>query len=143
VKAHETACNILLVEDNPMDVELTQRALAQHKLIRSLQIARDGAEALAYLTHWEAGEPVPTMILLDLKLPKVNGLEVLRHIKTHPKFRLIPIIVLTSSSEDQDIQTAYQLGANSYVVKPVRFDQFTQIAAEIEQYWCVLNTPPR
>ncbi len=143
MKAHETACNILLVEDNPMDVDLTQRAFARRKLINTLQVARDGEEVLAHLTHWEAGEPVPVMILLDLKLPKISGLEVLRRIKTHPQFRLIPIIVLTTSSEEQDIQTAYQLGANSYVVKPVDFDQFTEVTRQIERYWCVLNTPPR
>lgn len=143
MKAGGTACSILLVEDNPIDIDLTQRAFARRKLIRSIQVARDGAEALAHLARWEAGAPVPMMILLDLKLPKVNGLEVLHRLKTHPKFRSIPIIVLTTSCEEQDIQTAYQLGANSYVVKPVSFDQFTQIAGEIERYWCVLNTPPR
>ena len=134
---------ILLVEDNPMDVDLTRRAFARHKLSNPIQVARDGEEALAYLARWEAGEPTPTVILLDLKLPKVDGLEVLRRIKSHPNFRAIPIVVLTTSAEDHDIQTAYQLGVNSYIVKPVDFDKFIQVAAQIELYWCALNTPPR
>jgi CheY-like chemotaxis protein len=134
---------ILLVEDNPMDVDLTRRAFARHKLSNPIQVARDGQEALAYLARWEAGEPRPIVILLDLKLPKVDGLEVLRRIKSHPRFCAIPIVVLTTSTEDHDIQTAYQLGVNSYIVKPVDFDKFIQVAAHIELYWCALNTPPR
>lgn len=134
---------ILLVEDNPMDVDLTRRAFARRHLTNPLQIARDGEEALDYLARWEAGDPTPVVILLDLKLPKYSGLEVLERLKTHPKFRTIPVVVLTSSDEDRDIQTAYRLGANSYIVKPVSFDKFTEVTAQIELYWVVLNTPPR
>jgi CheY-like chemotaxis protein len=137
------ACAILLIEDNPMDVDLTRRAFAKRKLVNPVQVARDGEEALAHLSRWEAGEPLPLVILLDLKLPKVDGLEVLRRIKTHPKSRSTPAVVLTTSAEDSDVQTAYQLGANSYIVKPVDFDKFLEVAAQIELYWCALNTPPR
>jgi len=134
---------ILLVEDNPMDVELTKRALARHKVANPVVLARDGEEALAYLPRWEAGEPLPVVILLDLHLPKVDGLQVLSQIKSHPQFRTIPVVVLTTSSEDRDMQTAYQLGANSYIVKSADFDKFTQVAEQIELYWRVLNTMPR
>jgi CheY-like chemotaxis protein len=134
---------ILLVEDNPMDVELTKRALARHKVANPVVVARDGEEALAYLPRWEAGEPLPVVILLDLHLPKVDGLQVLSQIKSHPQFRTIPVVVLTTSSEDRDMQTAYQLGANSYIVKSADFDKFTQVAEQIELYWRVLNTMPR
>jgi CheY-like chemotaxis protein len=134
---------ILLVEDNPMDVELTKRALARHKVANPVVVARDGKEALAYLPRWEAGEPLPVVILLDLHLPKVDGLQVLSQIKSHPQFRTIPVVVLTTSSEDRDMQTAYQLGANSYIVKSADFDKFTQVAEQIELYWRVLNTMPR
>ena len=134
---------ILLVEDNPMDVDLTIRAFAKRKIVNPIEVARDGEEALAYLPRWEAGEPLPAVILLDLKLPKVSGLEVLRYLKAHPQFRPIPVVVLTSSAEDRDIQTAYDLGTNSYIVKPVDFEKFLEVAAHIELYWTVLNTPPR
>jgi len=134
---------ILLVEDNPMDIDLTRRAFAQRKLTNPIQVARDGEEALAYLPRWEAGELPPVVILLDLKLPRVDGLEVLRQLKAHAQFCAIPVVILTTSSEDGDIQTAYQLGANSYIVKPVNFEKFVQVAEQIEVYWCVLNTPPR
>jgi len=133
---------ILLIEDNPMDVDLTRRAFARRKLVNPFEVVRDGAEALAYLTHWEADAPLPVVILLDLKLPKVDGLEVLRQIKAHPQFRPIPVVILTTSAEDHDIQTAYQLGANSYIVKPVDFDRFMEVAEQIELYWSVLNKPP-
>jgi len=132
---------ILLVEDNPVDMDLTLRAFARHKLTNPVQMARDGEEALAWIPRWEAGEPLPAVILLDLKLPRVDGLEVLRQIKTHPDLKVIPVVVLTSSSESRDMQTAYQLGANSYIVKPVNFDKFMEVAAQIELYWAVLNEP--
>jgi CheY-like chemotaxis protein len=132
---------ILLVEDNPMDADLTLRAFAKHKLTNPVHVARDGEEALAWIPRWEAGEPLPAVILLDLKLPKVDGLEVLRQLKTHPKLSVIPVVVLTSSSESSDMQRAYQLGANSYIVKPVNFDKFMEVAAQIELYWAVLNEP--
>lgn len=133
---------ILLVEDNPVDLDLTQRAFARQKLTNPVQVARDGAEALAWLPRWEAGEPRPLVILLDLKLPKVDGLEVLRRFKESAVSRVIPVVVLSSSDENQDIQTAYRLGANSYIVKPVDFDKFLEVAAQIELYWAMLNQRP-
>lgn len=132
---------ILLVEDNPMDVDLTKRAFARRKLINPLVVARDGEEALGQLTQWEQGVPQPVVILLDLKLPKVSGLEVLRRLKSHPRFRSIPVVVLTTSSEDADVRTAYDQGANSYIIKPVNFENFLEVAAQLEVYWSVLNTP--
>jgi CheY-like chemotaxis protein len=140
---NDTIRPILLIEDNPMDVDLTLRAFERRRLSNPVEVARDGEEALAYIDRWEAGEPSPLVILLDLKLPKVDGLEVLRHLKSHQAFRTIPVVVLTSSKEDRDVETAYELGANSYIVKPVDFDKFMHIAAEIEIYWLILNTPAR
>lgn len=133
---------ILLVEDNPVDLDLTQRAFARNKIANLIQVARDGEEALAWIKRWEGGEQCPAVILLDLKLPKVDGLEVLRQIKNHPQYRSIPVVVLTSSSEDIDIKEAYQLGANSYIVKPVDFDKFMKVVTQIELYWGVLNMRP-
>ena len=126
-----------------MDVDLTLRAFERRRLSNPVEVARDGEEALAYIDRWEAGEPSPLVILLDLKLPKVDGLEVLRHLKSHQAFRTIPVVVLTSSKEDRDVETAYELGANSYIVKPVDFDKFAKVVAEIEIYWLILNTPAR
>jgi hypothetical protein len=134
---------VLLVEDNPMDVDLTLRAFAKRKFANPINVARDGEEALAWLPRWEAGEPLPLLILLDLKLPKVHGLEVLAQWKANPVSRAIPVVVLTSSAEDKDIATAYSLGANSYIVKPIDFTKFLDVAAQIELYWCALNQPPR
>lgn len=133
---------ILLVEDNPVDVDLTLRAFKSRKLINHILVARDGTEAIDFIKKWEAGEPVPVVILLDLKLPKIDGLEVLKTFKSHEKYALIPIVVLTSSSDDNDIKTAYTLGANSYIVKPVNFDKFLEVATQIELYWNVLNEGP-
>lgn len=130
---------ILLVEDNPMDVDLTKKAFARRNLTNPIAVARDGEEALEWITRWEAGEPRPVVILLDLRLPKLNGLEVLRRFKTHAVFHTIPVVVLTTSSEDIDIQTAYKYGANSYIVKPVDFDKFMDVTEQIELYWTVLN----
>lgn len=131
--------SILLIEDNPVDLDLTLRAFAKRKLTNPVTVVRDGAAALEWIPRWESGEPWPSLILLDLKLPKVDGLEVLRQIKTHPHLRAIPVVVLTTSNEDLDIHNAYRLGANSYIVKPTDFGQFIEIAAQIELYWCVLN----
>jgi CheY-like chemotaxis protein len=133
--------SILLVEDNPMDVDLTLRAFARHKLINPVDVARDGEEALAYFKRWDEGEKLPVVILLDLNLPKVSGLEVLEKIKKHPRYYTIPVVVITTSAEDKDIERAYKLGANSYIVKPVDFDKFMEISEHIEIYWAVLNTP--
>jgi len=133
---------ILLVEDNPMDVDLTRRAFSRRQVNHSIEVARDGEEALAFMSEWGEKRPIPLLILLDLKLPKVDGLEVLRHLKTHPVFNVIPVVVLSTSTEDRDIQIAYREGANSFIVKPVDFDQFIQIVDHIQIYWCMLNTPP-
>lgn len=133
---------ILLVEDNPMDVDLTLRAFGRHHVTNLLHVARDGDEALSWIPRWEAGEPFPAVILLDLKLPRVDGMEVLRRLKSHPVLRSIPVVILTTSAEDRDIKAAYDLGVNSYIVKPVDFDKFLEAAVQLDLYWTVLNRPP-
>lgn len=133
---------ILLVEDNPMDLDLTLRAFSKKKFSNTIHIARDGEEALAFFPRWESGEPMPAVILLDINLPKVNGLEVLQKLKEHPVFRRIPVVVLTSSRENSDLSTAYDLGVNSYIEKPVSFNKFIEVAEHIELYWCLLNERP-
>jgi len=138
-----TARPILLVEDNPADLDLTRRAFNRRHLVNPLVVARDGQEALDFLPRWVAGEPLPLVVLLDLKLPKVHGLDVLRQYKREEVSRSVPVVVLTTSDEDADIETAYTLGANSYILKPVDFDKFTQVASQIELYWCALNKPAR
>ncbi len=134
---------ILLVEDNPVDVDLTLRAFSRRKLVNPVLVARDGEEALAWVPCWEAGEQLPAVILLDLNMPRVNGLTVLRELKAHPVLCTIPVVILTTSKEDHDINAAYRLGANSYIVKPVDFDNFMDVAQQIELYWCVTNERPR
>lgn len=131
--------SILLVEDNPMDLDLTLRAFKRKNLVQSIDVARDGEEALAYMTRWAAGDSVPAVILLDINLPKINGLEVLQQLKAHEQFRRIPVVMLTSSKEDRDLKSAYDLGANSYIEKPVSFNKFIEVAEQVEAYWCVLN----
>lgn len=133
---------ILLVEDNPVDVDLALRAFSRRKLVNPVEIARDGEEALAWIPRWEAGEPLPLVVLLDLKLPRVDGLEVLRQYREHDVSHDLPIVVLTSSSEDKDVKTAYRHHVNSYIVKPVNFEKFMDVTAQIELYWCLLNHPP-
>jgi len=130
---------ILLVEDNPMDLDLTLRAFNKRRFINAIEVASDGEEALAYIARWDAGEPIPAVILLDINMPKVNGLEVLEQLKRHPVYRRIPVVVLTSSREDRDLATAYDLGVNSYIEKPVSFNKFMEVADQIELYWCVTN----
>jgi CheY-like chemotaxis protein len=137
-----TQPSILLVEDNPMDVDLALRAFKKRRLTNPIEVARDGEEALAWIPRWEAGEPLPAVILLDLKLPRVDGLEVLRQLKSHPDLRRLPVVVLTTSAESQDVARAYELGVNSYIVKPVNFDKFMEVAAQIEIYWTVINARP-
>lgn len=132
---------ILLVEDNPMDVDLTLRAFARRRLANKVEVARDGEEALGCLARWEAGEPAPVVVLLDLKLPKVSGLDVLARIRAHPQFGKLPVVVLTSSGEHSDVEEAYARGANSYIVKPVDFQKFLEVAEHIQLYWTVLNHP--
>ncbi len=133
---------ILLVEDRATDLDLTKRAFARSHLLNPIEVARDGEQAIAYIDRWKAGDPLPVFILLDLKLPKMSGLEVLKEIKSHSEYAGIPVIVLTTSQEDNDIQEAYRLGCNSYIVKPVEFNKFMEVAAQIEVYWCALNTSP-
>lgn len=137
-----TPCHILLVEDNPLDADLIQRALHKVEAGIRLEIAADGEEALAYLERWEKGSPLPVVILLDLKLPKISGLDVLRRLKTHPKYKLLPVVVLTSSNELLDIRQAYALGANSYILKAIDYDQFSSAVNLIHRYWCGLNIYP-
>jgi CheY-like chemotaxis protein len=133
---------ILLIEDNPMDIDLTRRAFSRRRLANPIEVAQDGEEAMAVIDRWESGEQaLPALVLLDLKLPKVDGLDVLARIKTHPKFKVITVVVLTTSGEDSDVKRAYQLGANSYIVKPVSFDKFLEVATQIELYWSLLNHP--
>lgn len=130
--------DILVVEDNPDDVTLTLRALSQHNLANSVHVARDGAEALEYLRT----SPVPKVMLLDLKLPKITGLEVLAAVKADPRLRTLPVVVLTSSREEPDIARAYALGVNSYIVKPVEFGHFVRAVSEAGLSWLILNQPP-
>jgi two-component system response regulator len=138
---------ILLVEDNPNDVELTLHTLQAHNLANRIHVVRDGAEALEFIFGTEAyqGRIVkngPKVILLDLKLPKVDGLEVLRRIRADDRTRVIPVVILTSSREERDIVESYRLGVNSYIVKPVDFGQFTESVRQVGLYWVLLNQPP-
>src|SRR5579872_1974670 len=140
----EDIVEIILVEDNPDDAALTIRALKKSNLANRLIHLKDGAEALDFIygTGTYAGRntsQTPKVILLDLKMPKVNGMEVLQKIKSDPSTKTIPVVVLTSSAEDPDIKKCYQMGANSYIVKPVEFENFTQKISELGMYWMVLN----
>src|SRR5213593_4202178 len=135
---HQEA-DILLVEDNPNDAELTQRALKKSDPGTRLAIARDGAEALEYLF---SNRPKPKVIFLDLKLPKIDGIEVLRRVRADDRLRSVPVVVLTSSQEERDISQCYKLGVNSYIVKPVEFDEFYKAIGDLVTYWLVLNKSP-
>jgi CheY-like chemotaxis protein len=139
---------ILLVEDNPDHEALTIRALKKARVMNEIVVAHDGAEALELLfgTEGEPGKPPipqPQLVLLDLKLPKVDGLEVLRRMRENPRTKLIPVVVLTSSDEEGDVVTSYKLGANSYVCKPVDFVQFLEATKQLGLYWLVLNEAPK
>lgn len=133
---------LLIVEDNPLDLDLTLRAFKKRRLANVIDIARDGEEAIGYIRRWESGHPVPLLIMLDLRLPKLSGLEVLERIKAHPTYRIIPVVVLTTSAEDRDVARAYALGASSYIVKPVDFEKFQQVIERVELYWSVCQPPP-
>lgn len=138
---------ILLVEDNPDDEALTLRAFKKNNILNQVVIARDGTEALDYLFGADgrggfAAGRLPQVTLLDLKLPKVDGLEVLRRIRADERTRLLPVVILTSSKEEQDLLAGYSLGANSYIRKPVDFDQFLEAVRQLGLYWLVLNQPP-
>ncbi len=144
---HLDAVDILLVEDNPRDAELTVRALKRRNLANHLFVVEDGVEALDFILcrGKYAGRAVtqpPKVVLLDLKLPKLDGLEVLRAIKADEQMCKIPVVIVTSSHEDLDIQSAYELGANSYVVKPVNFDAFVDAVSHLGLYWLLVNQPP-
>jgi CheY-like chemotaxis protein len=143
----ETLVEILLVEDNPNDVELTLHTLQKHHLANHVHVVRDGAEALEFIFCTGAYaqrhiENSPKVVLLDLKLPKVDGLEVLRQMKGDPRTRVTPVVVLTSSREERDVVESYRLGTNSYIVKPVDFEQFTEAVRQLGLYWVLLNEPP-
>jgi CheY-like chemotaxis protein len=142
----ETLGRILMVEDDPKDVELTMSALEDYNLVNDVVVARDGQEALDYL--YSRGQfsarphENPAVILLDLKLPKVDGLEVLNRIKSDDRLKMIPVVVLTSSREERDMVRSYQLGVNAYVVKPVDFHEFVNAVRELGVFWAVVNQPP-
>ena len=138
---------ILLVEDNPDDEALTIRAFAKHNIANEVVVARNGVEALDYLLGTGAHEgrdldDTPAVVLLDLKLPKIDGLEVLRRLRAHERGKLLPVVVLTSSKEEVDLAESYGLGANSYIRKPVDFEQFSEAIRQVGLYWLVLNEPP-
>lgn len=143
---NEKEVEILLVEDNSSDEELAIIALKNNNIINKIQVARDGAEALEYLFGSVDSETLKCfdllVVLLDLKLPRIDGLEVLRRIKSHPEAKKIPVVVLTSSSEEKDLAESYRLGVNSYICKPVDFNQFTEAVGQIGLYWLLLNTQP-
>lgn len=142
----ETIKRILLVEDDPKDIELTLDALGEHNLANTIVVARDGVEALDYLYRRDAfaqrpqGNPV--VILLDIKMPRLDGLQVLRHLKADEHLRFIPIVILTSSRESRDLEECYRLGANAYVVKPVRFTEFVEAIKQIGVFWALINEAP-
>ncbi len=132
---------ILLVEDNADDVELTRRALKKNHILNELIVVRDGVEALDYLLG-ESGRPLPAVVLLDLGLPKLSGIEVLKRIRAEQRTHLVPVVILTSSKEDEDRVQGYEHGANSFIRKPVDFTQFTEAVRQLGLYWLVLNEPP-
>lgn len=135
---------ILLVEDNAVDVDLTLRALRRRKVANPVTVVRDGEEALDYVHRRGAfadGAPIPGLVLLDLRLPKVDGVDVLHAMKSHPVFRTVPVVVLTTSAEDRDVRRSYELGASGYVVKPVEFEKFLEVVERIDLYWVLTNLP--
>jgi CheY-like chemotaxis protein len=138
----EVPLEILLVEDNMNDAELSLYALKKFKIANSIYHARDGAEALEYLFGDGGHGLIPRLILLDLKLPKIDGLEVLRKLKSDPVTQAVPVVVLTSSREERDIVESYHLGVNSYIVKPIDFEQFTNAVRNVGLYWLLLNQSP-
>ena len=141
-----TVKRILLAEDSDRDAELTLNALAHHNLVNEIERVRDGAEALDYLYRRgqfsNRPDGNPAVVLLDLKMPKVDGLEVLRQIRSDPQLNLIPVVVMTSSNQEQDVVKSYKLGANAYVVKPVQFTEFVNAVKQVGVFWAIINQPP-
>ena len=135
---------ILLVEDNPMDLDLTFQALKEHSVANPIVTCRDGEEALQYIAAHQlpTDSQIPILVLLDLRLPKVDGIEVLRQARNHSVWKQVPIVVLTTSRENKDIEAAYQLGVSSYIVKPVDFLAFAEVVKTIKVYWLLTNEPP-
>jgi CheY-like chemotaxis protein len=135
-----------MAEDDPRDVELTLNALARHGLANEVEVVRDGADALDYLYRRgqfsERPEGHPVVVLLDIKMPRVDGVEVLRQIKSDPELRVVPVVILTSSREDRDLLESYRLGVNAYVVKPVDFHEFVDAVSELGVFWAIINEPP-
>ncbi|MCK7575131.1 MAG: response regulator [Chromatiales bacterium] len=142
----DSMVDILLVEDNPDDAELAMRALRKHNLANRLEWLKDGAAALDFLFHRgdyaERPYRLPRVVMLDLRLPKVDGIEVLREIRAHPETRELPVVILTSSHEERDLVDTYRLGVNSFVAKPVAFDEFARTVAELGMYWVLVNRVP-
>lgn len=138
---------ILLVEDNPNDAELTQRALHKHHLANAVHWVKDGAEALEFLfcegAYAARAPSTPRLVLLDVHMPRIDGLEVLRRLRADERTRTLPVVIMTSSNHDRDVIESYQLGVNSYIVKPVRFEAFVETAARVGMYWLLLNRSPR
>lgn len=137
---------ILLVEDDPNDVELIQLSLDSYNFVNQMDIVEDGEQALEYLLGRDGNppaQPLPRLVLLDLKLPKVNGIAVLETIRQHPRTRQLVVVVMTSSAEDRDLDACYNLGVNSYIVKPLDFQQFVEVSRQVGFYWMMLNQPPR
>lgn len=142
---NESLPTILLVEDDPADLELTLRAFRKHDVSNPIAVARDGVEAMDYLHRrgrLAADAPIPALILLDIGLPRMSGLEVLREVRAHPVYRTVPVVILTTSQDVSDIRTSYELGANSYIAKSVEFDTFLDMIGRIHQYWLLTNIAP-
>lgn len=138
---------ILLVEDSENDIEITLEALSEYHLANQIDVVRDGAEALDYLfcrgAYLDRSKHKPVVVLLDVKLPKLNGIEILRQIREHPDYAFLPVVMLTSSREEPDLRRSYELGCNAYVVKPVDFGKFTEALKVLGCFWAVINEPPR
>jgi two-component system, response regulator len=144
----ENTVDILLVEDNPNDVKLTLHAFRRHRFADNIHIVRDGAEAIEFLFQTDrylnrSGDSLPKLILLDLKLPLIDGIEVLKRIKNASLTKHVPVVVLTSSQEDRDLVESYRLGVNSYILKPVDFDEFSEVIRQLGSYWMLINQVPR
>jgi hypothetical protein len=131
--------NILLIEDNPDDVKLTLRAFEKNKILNEIVVKTDGVEGMEYLNRCTL---LPALVLLDLQLPRMGGIEVLRRIRTDPRLKLLPVVIMTSSREERDVNEVYHLGANSFICKPVDFVQFTEVVRQLGMYWLLLNEPP-